>query len=169
VDEQMTKTKILEMIQSEQEALKRTLARLSAEQMTQPGVESNWSVKDILVHITDWERRMVQWIEASVRGEVPERPAPGMTWDDLDRLNEQTYMLNRDKPLGEVQAEFDRSYQRSLRAVEALSEADLIDPYRFEWREGDPLWHMVAANTWWHYKEHRETISDWLKDPGSTS
>jgi hypothetical protein len=51
--------------------------------------------------------------------------------------------------------------------VNALSEAELTDPQHFAWREGDPLWHMVAANTWWHYKEHRETISAWLKETQS--
>ncbi len=130
--------------------------------MAQPGVESNWSVKDILAHIMAWEKRMVQWLEESLRGEVPERPAPGMSWDDLDRLNEQIYRENRDRALDEVLADFRQSHEESLRVVEAIAEEDLIEPERFEWREGDPIWHMVAGNTWWHYKEHRETISNWL-------
>jgi hypothetical protein len=78
-----------------------------------------------------------------LRREVPERPAPGMTWDDLDRLNEQIYLLNRDKALGEVLADFYNSYQQSLRAVEALVEEDLTDPQRFEWREGAPMLSSV--------------------------
>jgi hypothetical protein len=164
MDEQMTKPSILEMIHSERETLEATLDRLSEGQMIQPGVENDWSVKDILAHIADWEKRMVQWIEESLRGETPERPAPGMTWDDMDRLNEQIYLANKDRPLHEVLAEFHNSYQQSLKAVEALSEDDLIDPDRFAWREGDPLWQMVAANTWWHYKEHRESIGNWLSE-----
>ena len=164
MDETMTKSKILELIHGERQALKAVLGPLSEEQLTWPGVESDWSVKDILAHITDWEQRMVRWIEESMRGEVPERPAPGMTWDDLDRLNQEIYLLNKERAPADVLAESDSSYQRALTAVEALAEKDLIDPRRFEWRQGDPLWHMVAANTWWHYKEHRETISNWLKE-----
>jgi hypothetical protein len=166
VDELMTKSKILKLIQSEREALESVLAGLSEEQMTQPGVENNWSVKDIMAHITDWERRMVGWIVESLRGEVPQRPAPGMNWDNLDRLNQQTYMLNRDRELGDVLAEFQRSYEGALRTVEALTEDDLIDPQRFEWRGGDPMWHMVAANTWEHYEEHRESMDRWLQEEG---
>ena len=164
MDETMTKSKILELIHGERQALKAVLGPLSEEQLTWPGVESDWSVKDILAHITDWEQRMVRWIEESMRGEVPERPAPGMTWDDLDRLNQEIYLLNKERAPADVLAESDSSYQRALTAVEALAEKDLLDPRRFEWRQGDPLWHMVAANTWWHYKEHRETISNWLKE-----
>ena len=42
----------------------------------------------------------------TLRGDVPEMLSPGMTWDDLDQMNEQTYLENRDKPLAEVLSEF---------------------------------------------------------------
>jgi len=160
----MTKAEIMKLLQSERRSLERVLAELSEGQMTQPGVENGWSVKDIMAHISDWEKRMVGWIGDSVRGEVPQRPAPGKTWDDLDRLNEQTYVLNKDRELRDVLADFHRSYERALARVEALTEEDLVDPQRFAWREGDPLWHMVAANTWEHYQEHRESVEKWLKE-----
>jgi hypothetical protein len=164
MDEPMTKTKILEMIQSGRKSLESTLSQLSEEQMTQPGVQNDWSVKDILAHITEWERRTVQWIHESLRGEVPQRPAPGMAWDDLDGLNEQIYMLNKDRPLSEVLDDFRSAHHQSLQAVEALTEEDLIDPQRFAWRAGEPMWHMVAANTWLHYQEHGEAIRKRLRE-----
>jgi hypothetical protein len=85
-------------------------------------------------------------------------PAPGKTWDDLDQLNRQPYLENRDKPLTQVLAEFNLSFQEVLKVVENISEEDLIEAERFSWREGSPLWKMVAANTWWHYKIHNESI-----------
>ena len=160
----MTKAEIMKLIRGEREGLEHVLAGLSEGQMTRPGVENGWSVKDLMAHIIDWEGRLVQWIEESLRGEVPQRPAPGMTWDDLDRLNKQTYVLNKDRDLGDVLADFHRSYERALATVEALPEEDLVDPQRFAWREGAPLWHMVAANMWEHYQEHRESIDTWLKN-----
>lgn len=164
VEEHKTKEEILEAILSEREALETTLDQLSEEQKTQPGAEDGWSVKDILAHITDWEKRLLLWIDESIQGERPQRPAPGMTWDDLDRLNELTYLANKDRSLEEVEIDFHSSYQKALKTVQALSEEDLIDPKRFSWRKGDPLWLMVAANTWEHYKEHRETIIEWLQE-----
>ena len=154
----LTKPKILELIQTERADLEGALARLSEEQMTRP-VEDGWSVKDILAHLSIWETRMVEWIEQSLRGEVPQRPAPGMTWDDMDRLNEQTYLLYKDRPLGEVLSDFNATYRRALEVVSGLEEKDLLDAQRFAWRQGAPLWHMVAANTWEHYREHHAAIS----------
>ena len=161
---QISKREILEAIRVERQALEAAINPLTEIQMAQPGVEHDWSVKDILAHITDWEIRLVAWIEESLVGEVPQRPAPGMTWDDLDLLNQQTYLANKDRPLDAVLTDFHSSYQGAFKTVQALSEDDLVNTQRFAWRDGDPLWHMVAANTWWHYKEHRETIVLWLKD-----
>ena len=164
MNEQMSKTRILESIQSGRKALQATLEGISEAQMTEPGVESDWSVKDILVHIAAWEGMMVGWVEASLRGEIPDRPPPGKTWDDLDGLNAQIYADNKDQALDEVWGDFQASHQRALSMVQAMTEEALLDPGRFEWLQGDPMWHLVAANTWWHYKEHHETISDWLAE-----
>lgn len=161
-DEPKSKRELMEVLQDERQLFDDLLASLSDAQLLEPGIEGNRCVKDILAHITDWERRMNLWIQESLAGLIPQRPAPGMTWDDLDRLNEQTYLENKERPLSEVMAASRRSYAQALQAVQGLSEEDLFDGRRFAWRNGDPLWHMVAANTWWHYKEHRQQIEAWL-------
>jgi uncharacterized damage-inducible protein DinB len=55
----LTKPKILELIQTERANLEATLSQLSQEQMTRPGVEDGWTVKDTLAHLSVWETRMV--------------------------------------------------------------------------------------------------------------
>jgi hypothetical protein len=163
MEEQMNKEKLIEDIQIERLHLEKTLGKIVAQQMLTPGVMDDWTVKDVLAHITVWEQRMVRWLEQTVREEVPEMLPPGMTWEDLDQWNEQTYQKHHLRDLDEVLADFELTYRQALSAVQGISEEDLIDPGRFPWREGRPLWIMVAANTSWHYKEHEETITTWLK------
>lgn len=163
MEEQMSKDKLVADIQLERQRLEESLAELSEDQMLVPGVLDDWTVKDLLAHITVWEQRMISWVAQTVRDEVPEMLPPGMTWDDLDEWNEQTYQKHRLRPLEEVMADFQLSYPQALQAVHEVSEPDLIDPHRFAWREGRPLWVMVAANTSWHYKEHDESIRNWLE------
>ncbi len=163
MEEQINKEKLLKEIQLERQRLEKTLERISAQQMITPGVIDDWTVKDILAHITVWEKRMVQWLEQTTRDEVPEMLPPGMTWDDLDQWNEETYQKHRHRALDEVLTDFKLSYPQALSAVQEITEEDLIDPERYPWRDGRPLWVMVAANTSWHYKEHEETITTWLK------
>lgn len=167
MEEQMTKSELLELIQGEHQRLEATLSELDKDQMIQPGVVDHWSVKDTLAHIAVWEKRMVRWVGEAVRGRVPEMLPPGMTWDDLDEWNEQTYQEHRDRPLAGVLADFERSYQEALQVVQVTPEKDLVDPNRFEWLDGEPLWRLVAANTFWHYREHDESIRAWLEGNGT--
>jgi hypothetical protein len=162
VEEKMTKSRLLEEIQSEHQRLQKTLAMINEEMMFIPGVIDEWTVKDILAHITVWEQRMVRWLGEAVSGDVPQMLPDGMTWDDLDEWNEQTYQKHRHRPVEDVLADYELSYPQALDAAKEVPEQVLMDADRFDWREGDPLWVMVAANTFWHYTEHEESIRAWL-------
>lgn len=165
-----TRQELLKILVKERLHLEAIVGTLSEDQLVETGVDGRLSVKDLLAHIIDWEGRMIQWINESLAGVVPQRPAPGMNWEDLDGLNEMIYQANKDRQLDDVMAASQDSYVRALELVQSLSEDDLFNGNRFAWRKGDPLWHMVAANTWWHYREHRLQVEAWLKvDPGDPS
>ena len=162
MDEPTTKAKILELIYTEWEALQAVLDQLTEAQMTQPGVENDWTVKDILAHITDWEQRMVGWIDESLDGDGPDLSSD---WSDeiLNALNQEIYESNKDRTLEDVLEEFQLSYRQSWKAVERLTDEDLFEPDRFRWREGRPMWSIVEANMSGHYKEHNEMIEKWIE------
>ena len=167
MEEQKSKAELVAEIETERQRLEAILATLSEDQMLVPGVIDDWTVKDLLAHITVWDQRMISWVAQTTRGEVPEMLPPGKTWDDLDEWKEQTYQKHRFRPLDEILDDFQLSYTQALQTVHDVSEQDLIDPKRFAWREGRPLWVMVAANTSWHYKEHDESIRNWLEGMGA--
>ena len=158
----LSKKKLVEAASAERVRFRQLIGQLSEAQMAQPDVQGAWSVKDIVAHVTAWEERMVRWLGQAVRGETPVMPAPGMTWEDLDRLNEQTYLASRDLPLAQVLDVFDRMRAEVIGSVEAVPEEDLLAPGRFEWMGGEALWHLVAANTYWHYPAHGSKIQEWL-------
>jgi hypothetical protein len=160
--EPTNKNEILELIQVERSRLEATIGKLTESQMLAPELEGERSVKDVLAHISAWEQLMVQWLVETYAGLTPERPAPGMTWDNLDQLNEQIYQKNQGRSLAEVLAMSKSAHSQAFQAVQEMTDRDLFDGARFAWRNGDPMWHMVAANTWWHYKEHSEQIEAWL-------
>ncbi|MEJ2706925.1 MAG: ClbS/DfsB family four-helix bundle protein [Anaerolineales bacterium] len=158
MEQKMTKPKLLRMMRAEREHFDNLLEKLDEEDIVRTRVECDWSVKDILAHISVWEQRMIRWLNEAQRGETPVMPAPGMTWDDLDELNAQTFRENRNRSLEDVLQEFNQSFQEALQTVQSIPEDDLIEPDRYEWRKGKPLWFIVGANTFWHYKEHAESI-----------
>ena len=90
----MSKSALINQLQMERSWIEGMLSELTGEQMEAPGVEGNWSVKDIIAHLTEWERRGTQWIEwvnVAARGEDEQLRQAGYSAKDLDRLNLETY------------------------------------------------------------------------------
>jgi hypothetical protein len=163
--EQIGKAELISTIGMERKRLENLLAQVPQHRMAEPCVEGPWSVKDILIHLIAWEQRMIYWLGQALHGEIPDMPS---TEADLDCWNERIYQENRDRLLEDVLINFYRSYSEALIAVEATPEEDLVDPSRYPWRQGAPLWQMVASNTFWHYQEHGMSIQAWVGKTAET-
>ncbi len=158
----MTKAERLEKIRAEHAAFESTLAQLSQAQMIQPGVQSDWSVKDVAAHLTTWQSLVSRWLKQAARGENPDRPTD---WPEgyIDKFNNQVYEKNKDRPLAQVLDDLRQSCDRVLSAVQLLSEDDINNPNRYSWRRGEPILNLIAGNTYEHFAEHNEAIRKWLK------
>jgi hypothetical protein len=153
------KAELLANIQSGYDQLETLLASLTEEQMTIPGVNGSWSVKDNLAHLTIWQSYQAARQEGTLTGVEPPDPAPGLETED--EQNEHFYQEYKDLPLAEVLADFRGSYQRVLAATEALSWEALNKP--FPWADNVPVGAYTIGNTYGHYEEHRELIQRWLE------
>ena len=159
---EMDKPRLLQKIRSERKLLEKTMAQFQRDQMGVAGVNDEWSAQDVLAHIAAWEGLMVRCLGQIQAGIVPDVLPLGIEGEQLDAMNRRIYLENRDRTLDAVCAEFVRSYESALEAIEATSEEALIEPGRVQGLGGEPLWHLVAANTFWHYREHREDLETWL-------
>jgi hypothetical protein len=162
----LNKQVILERIHTERRRLEQNLERLSDEQMERAGVVGEWTVKDILAHLADWEQRFVGWYQAGVRGEVPETPAPGIGWEDLDVLNRRIYEKHRSRTLEDVRKEFGASYRRVVAVVEGIPEEEIFAVGRYAWLGENNLVGVILGNTANHYRWAKDQIREWLKSQG---
>lgn len=157
----ITKEKLLQKIEASRKQLQEVLGQVDRSQMTQPGVVGEWSVKDVVAHLTAWEDMMVTWLVDYPKGVPVERPTSDA---EFDEWNERIYLQNKDKPLEEVLRAFDSAHEMTLQALHDTPEEVLFEAGRYAYRGGLPLWQMVAGNTWWHYREHGEEIDNWLAE-----
>jgi hypothetical protein len=118
----------------------------------------NWSVKDILAHLVDWEKHFIGWYRAGLQGEVPETPAPGMTWRELPALNQAGYQQHRGEPLEYVLDRFEKSYKEIFRVVEGMQEQEIFEAKYYRWTGNSSLLPWIAANTSSHYNWARRNI-----------
>jgi hypothetical protein len=152
---------ILERIQTERRRLEQNLVEVPAREMETPGVVGDWSVKDVLAHLVDWEQRFLGWYEAGRRGEWPAVPAPGIGWHELDLLNRQIYERNRERDLEEILADFHASYAQVRATVEAMSQDEIFEPGRYDWLGENALVGPILANTANHYRWAKGHIRAW--------
>lgn len=154
---------LLAEIRRQHDELDAVLARVPADRLEQPLEGEGWSVKDILAHIVAWEQVLLYWWQAGQTGETPTDPSPGLSDDDVERLNTAFYQAGLLRPLADVQDDYRRSYAQVMAMLQAAPAAALEQPGYFPWAEGQPFASFTIANTSDHYQEHRLQIAAWLE------
>lgn len=158
-----TKALLLAEGQQERAALENFIATLSPAQMTQPGILGDWSVKDTLAHLVEWEQMLLGWLAASQRNETPAVPATGYKWSQLPALNEQIRQKYQPRSLDEVLSMFRDSYQQITATMDALSEDLLFTPGLYAWMNKNTLAAYFTSATSSHYRWARKEIRKGLR------
>jgi hypothetical protein len=161
-----TKHQLLQTIEIERKALEKFLDELTHAQLTRPGLVGEWSAKDVLAHLIEWEQMVLNWYSAGVKGKVPVTPAEGFNWAQLPQLNQQIYEKHRDRPLADIQKEFKSSFKKILSTIQGLSDEDLFRRGRFAWTKNNTLGAYFISSTNSHYHWARTTMKKGLKANG---
>jgi len=137
------------------------LAEAGEARLIEPGVEGEWSIKDIVAHITYFETWAADNVLAFRRGEPqPQSEYKGL---EIDEENARLYERFRAKPLDQVLQDSRTSFQRSLEAVQGLRDADLYDPEFTGIPNADfSVFDLVAGDAFEHYNDHSTSVRAWL-------
>ena len=132
----MNKIELLDWLQEEYRRWELLLDEIGPTRMDQPGVNGDWSMKDIVAHLTGWNRWLVVRLEGAGRGE-PEPPPPWPAQIQAeDEINACIYESNRGRSVREVLDETYQVHRQLLAVIEALP-----DEVRIERIE--PAYHLV--------------------------
>ncbi len=151
MDEQQTKSELVQQIELRWAALAEVVKQLTPTQLTTP-LDGDWTGKDLMAHITAWEQRLLELLQRG-RAHPSGFTMEGVEDWDVDRLNEQYYEVNRARPQAEVNRDFYQVHEQ-LMAELALWPDDLTHPQWSSWRGGSPLWQIIPGDTYEHYDEH---------------
>ncbi len=157
MDAQIDKATLLDKVRSERSRLDALLAGFTDEQLAQPGVDGDWSIKDHLAHITWHEQEIVRML----RARSLEYSVVSDLWNlPLHERNHAIHESNRDRSLEDVRAESRQVYAELSQLLEGVSEEDLTDPGRYKGMPGDwKPWRLIAENIYEHYHDHTEDIA----------
>lgn len=158
-----SKTDLLLAIEQERGALEALLETLTPEQMVEPGAVGDWSAKDVLAHLVEWEQMVLSWYRAGLRGEIPELPAPGYKWNQTPQLNQMIYEKHRDRLLSDVMEQFNDSHQEILGVIKALPDEELFTVGRYAWTQKNTMGAYFVSATSSHYLWARKEIKKGFK------
>ena len=127
--------------------------RLSDLQMMKPGVTGNWSVRDILVHVTTWEKEALKHLPTILKGGKPERYS--VTHGGINAFNWIMAERKKGLTLAEVRRELEDTHRRLIRFIESVPEE--------QFRTETPFRHRLRLDTYSHYPKHAEAIRRWRK------
>ena len=157
----MTKSELLNWLHEQYQQWEAFLEQIGPARMDQRGVAGQWSMKDIIAHLTGWNRWLVARLQAAQRGEpgpLPPWPAHLQAEDDI---NAWIYESNRSRPVYEVLDECQQILHQLLAVIESLPDDVRIEPdWRLVWL-GDQ--RFPAGEFFDHFHDdHQPDIRAWL-------
>ncbi len=146
----MTAADVLKRLERAWAAFRESYAGLSEAELTEPGVTGDWSVKDVLAHVTTWEQESLNSLPVILAGRRPPRYA---AQGGIDAFNARMTAEKRALSLDEVLTQLDGTHRRLLDLIGKMPE----DQFSRE----TPLRRRLRLDTYSHYPEHAEAIRRW--------
>jgi hypothetical protein len=143
--------KILKQLEKAWTEFKESYAGLSHLQLTEPGVTGNWSVKDIIAHVTWWEEEALNHLPLIIKGGRP--PRYSTKYGGIDAFNARMTEQKQGLSLSEVLKQMDETHRRLVGYLLSVSEEQFTRETRARRR--------LRLDTYSHYPKHARAIREW--------
>jgi hypothetical protein len=147
----MNRQQLLKQLEKGWTAVKKCYAGLSESQMMEPGVVGDWSVKDILGHISTWEEEALKYLPLILNGRRP--PRYSVQYGGINAFNARMVAKKRSWPLLEVLKQLDDTHAQLLNYIHSVPEDQFTRETRFRRR--------LRLDTYAHYPKHVRGIKEW--------
>jgi hypothetical protein len=163
----MNKSELLKWLQEEDQQWQALLDQIGPARMEKTGVTGDWSIKDMVSHLTGWQRVNLARLQAAQRSEPePPRPWPAHLQTD-DEVNAWIYETNRGRSVSEVLDEAHHIFQQTLAVVEGLPDDAQIELVQQGGKVYHPVWlggqRFPPGEFFYHFHDdHEPDIRAWL-------
>ena len=147
----MDKQKTLLLLEKTWGEFKESFAGLSDAQLTQAGVSVDWSVKDILAHVSTWEEEALKYLPVILQGKTP--PRYRNLYGGIDPFNAQMTARKSSLSLSEILKQLDETHRLLINYLNSIPEDQFTQNTRFSRR--------LRADALSHYPLHAKAIRAW--------
>jgi hypothetical protein len=153
----MSKATILRRLDTAWRAFEASYTGLSDVQLMEPGVTGDWSVRDILAHVTTWEEEALLHLPLILAGGAP--PRYSITYGGIDAFNARMTEQKAHLSLCAVRRQLDGTHRRLVDFIQMAPEDQLSHETRFRRR--------LRLDTYGHYPLHADAIREWRRTVAS--
>lgn len=164
----MNRAELLHWLKEEHRKWQVFLDQIEPSQMEELNVVGHWSIKDVIGHLTGWNRKLV----ANLRAALDNEPEPPLPWpahlQTEDEINAWHYETHRPLSVSAVREEADQVFEQLLTIMEDLPDDVLIETVQ---PGADQAYHLVClgdqkflAGEFFHHfhDDHESEIRAWL-------
>jgi hypothetical protein len=154
-----SKAELIEAMVSARSRLDSLIGQIPHSKMTVSGASGEWSIKDVVAHITSYDRWL--GLTLALRGQKP--PDFWMENLPLDEFNRRLLDENRDLPLDQVLEDSREVWTEILEGTRAQSETYLfteqsVRGVAYKFRPCD----ILKSESYGHYLDHVPALLAWI-------
>jgi hypothetical protein len=151
--------------------LERFVAEAGPARIEEPGVEGDWSLKDVIAHLTAWRWWSVARMEGAQRNLEPAQPwgddLDESTDENTDKINARFFERARKQSTTEALRDSRATFDRLEDAMMALPDDVLFEKGRFHWMEGYAAADIIYGTASHLFEDHELSINLFLaRKPG---
>jgi len=145
------RTRLLKRLDAAWTAFRESYAGLPDAVLLEPGVTGNWSVRDVIAHVTWWEEEALEHLPLILAGGRP--PRYSTTYGGIDAFNKLKTEETKGYALSVVLRRQEETHRRLLALIDRAPDEELAGGARFRRR--------LKLDTYGHYPKHTEAIRKW--------
>jgi hypothetical protein len=146
----MKKERLLSKVDANWDLLVNSFAGLDENQLDEKGVVGEWSVRDLLAHVTTWEEEAVKVLALAQSGQ----PIPGYRpYGGIDNFNAREQERKQSLSLEQLKADLVSTHGILIEHLMHIAESEFLG--------NKSLLRRLSFDTYRHYQEHANQILGW--------
>jgi hypothetical protein len=154
--QRMNREQLFARIHKHFKAFKDSLNDMPDKRWQSRGVMGDWTLKDVVCHVTTWEEEALKALPLLMQGKRPPRYADA--YGGLDDFNELRRREKADTGMAAAQLEMDSTHRELLAFLEGVDDSWLVSETPFRRR--------LRLDTYSHYQEHTKAVWEWRRARG---
>ena len=132
-----------------------TIDSIFAKQQENDPISQKWYLKDVIAHITWYEKELLDVLEKKSMAESE-------FWNmGIEERNDMIFNNTQNQTLNDLLIESKRTFDDLVRKIQTISDENLNSDTYIKRKEGTRITHdFIGGITFWHYEDHEDALID---------